>query len=88
MFTVESVSNLVWANKEKTIFTCDVKYKEFDEVHPSGIDGVDPLNHIKEIWDNAKAGVYGEISEPAFYPIPSEDTENAQQPTVVGAQTL
>lgn len=41
MFTIQSVTNLVWANEEKTAFQCDVKYEEFNESHPTGVDGVD-----------------------------------------------
>jgi hypothetical protein len=63
MFTVESVTNLKWANEEHTMFECTVKYAEFDEEHPSGITGTDQYAHIQEIWAKGNAGDYGVIAE-------------------------
>lgn len=63
MFTIEYVKNLAWSNKEKTMFECIVKYVEFDEEHPAGINGTDPYAHIQEIWTKGNAGEYGLIAE-------------------------
>lgn len=63
MFTVEYVKDMQWEDTEHTFFTCVVKYAEFNEEHPSGINGTDSYAHIQEIWAKANAGEYGEISE-------------------------
>lgn len=86
MFTIQYVKDLKWANIEHTIFDCIVKYEEFNEEHPSGIDGVDPYPHIREIWTKALAGEYGVIAEyepPVIIPAPAEE-----QPQTQGVQEL
>ena len=66
MLTVEYVKNLKWMNAEHTFFECIVKYVEFNEEHPSGINATDPYAHIHEIWIKANAGEYGPIAEYVF----------------------
>lgn len=87
MFTVEYVKDMKWCDAEHTMFECVVKYAEFNEEHPSGINGTDPYAHIQEIWTKANAGEYGPIAEyepPVIEPVvPAED-----QPNVNGIQTL
>jgi UDP-3-O-[3-hydroxymyristoyl] glucosamine N-acyltransferase len=88
MFTVESVTNLQWANEEHTSFSCVVKYAQFNEEHPAGINATDSYAHIQEIWTKANAGDYGVIAEyvpPEIPPIP-EPAEN--QPITKGTQTI
>jgi hypothetical protein len=63
MFTIEYVKDLKWDNAEHTHFICVVKYAEFNEEHPSGINGTDPYAHIQEIWTKGNAGEYGVIAE-------------------------
>jgi hypothetical protein len=73
MFTVNYVKDLQWADAEHTIFSCVVKYEEFNEEHPSGISAIDPYAHIQEIWIKGNAGEYGVIAEyvpPEIPPIP------------------
>lgn len=87
MFTVEYVKDMKWCDAEHTMFECVVKYAEFNEEHPSGINGTDPYAHIQEIWIKANAGEYGPIAE--YEPpviesvVPAEDQPNAN-----GVQTL
>ena len=86
MFTVQYVKDLKWENAEHTCFSCIVKYEEFNEEHPSGIDGTDTYAHIREIWTKANAGEYGVIDEyvpPVVIPAPSEE-----QPQTQGTQEL
>ena len=45
------------------MFSCNVKYYEFNEEHPSGINATDNYPHIQEIWAKANAGKYGVIAE-------------------------
>ena len=87
MFTVEYVKDLKWENAELTVFSCVVKYAEFNEEHPSGIAPTDPYEHIQEIWVKGNAGEYGVIAEyvPPPPPIAKPDTE---QPTTDGTETL
>ena len=63
MFTVEYVKDLQWIDAEHTLFSCVVKYAEFNEEHPSGINATDSYAHIQEIWAKGNAGEYGVIAE-------------------------
>jgi hypothetical protein len=77
MFTVEYVKNLEWANAEHTVFTCVVKYAEFNEEHPAGIVPTDPYTHIQEIWTKGNAGDYGVIAE--YVPPPKSIITGTQE---------
>ena len=81
MFTIESVTNLQWQNAEHTNFSADVKYAEFNEVHPAGVNATDPYSHIQELWVKGNAGEYGVIVE---YVAPPE----LEQPQTTGSQDL
>lgn len=83
MFTIEYVKDLAWADAEHTVFSCTVKYAEFDKEHPSGVNATDPYAHIQEIWAKGTAGEYGVIAE---YVPPLAATQ--PQPITQGAQTL
>lgn len=63
MFTIEYVKDLKWEDAEHTFFSCVVKYQEFNEEHPTGVNSVDSYAHIQEIWTKANAGEYGVIAE-------------------------
>jgi hypothetical protein len=90
MFTIENVTNLIWVNPEHTTFNCYVKYAEFNEVHPTGVNATDPYNHIKELWEKGNAGVYGAIAD--YVPPPENvnrlDPETTPQPSTTGSQDL
>jgi hypothetical protein len=88
MLTIQSVKNLQWENEDHSYFSCMVKYDQFAEELPSGINGDDPTFHIREIWEKAKDGVYGKIAEYVYIAPPVPDVAPDQQPTVDGAQTL
>ena len=90
MFTVEYVKDLKWDNAEHTSFSCIVKYAEFNEEMPAGINGTDPYAHVQEIWTKGNAGDYGVIAEyepPEIPPIP-EPAPESEQPATEGTQTL
>ena len=90
MFTIQYVKDLKWDNFEHTSFSCYVKYVEFNEEMPSGINGTDPYAHIQEIWTKGNKGVYGVIAEyvpPEIPPIP-EPAPEEEQPTTEGTQEL
>jgi len=88
MLTVEYVKNLKWENEEHSYFSCIVKYAEFYEELPSGVDGIDPIPHIREIWEKANAGEYGQIAEYVYIEPVNPNSLIEHQPTVNGAQTL
>ena len=88
MFNIEYVKDLKWENEDHSFFSCTVKYAEFAEELPSGVNGTDPLPHIREMWDKANAGHYGPIAEYVYIELPIPDIVPGQQPTVIGAQTL
>lgn len=87
MFTIQYVKDLQWEDVEHTFFSCVIKYAQFEEEHPSGVNGTDNTPHIREVWMKANAGDYGVIAEYIAPPEPVEP-EPAEQPTVQGAQTL
>jgi len=87
MFNIEYVKDLQWCDAEHTLFSCVVKYAEFNEEHPTGVNATDPYAHINEIWTKANAGEYGVIAEyvpPPVY-VPPEPTpellSDPQEPT-------
>lgn len=88
MLTIEYVKDLKWENEQHSYFSCTVKYAQFSEELPSGVDGIDPTLHIREMWENANAGVYGEIAEYVYVAPPIPEIALGQQPTIDGAQTL
>lgn len=88
MFTVKYVKDLQWSDAEHTFFSCVVKYEEFNEEHPSGINATDPNAHIQEIWTKGTAGDYGVIAEyvpPEPDPIP-DPAPVSEQPATEGTQ--
>lgn len=86
MFTIQYVKDLEWDNAEHTSFSCVVKYAEFNEEHPSGINATDHYAHIQEIWAKGNAGEYGVIAE--YVPIPTLDNSPENQPQTTGTQEL
>jgi hypothetical protein len=87
MFTIQYVKDLKWVDAEHTMFFCIVKYEEFNEEHPSGINATDPYAHIKEIWTKGIAGEYGAIAEYTPPPAPVAAPQE-EQPIAQGTQTL
>jgi hypothetical protein len=87
MFTVESVTNLQWQDDEHRNFSCDVKYDEFNESHPTGVNATDSYAHIQELWTKGNAGVYGVIAEYVPPEIPDIVAAN-NQPSTSGSQNL
>jgi hypothetical protein len=88
MFTITYVKDLKWDDAEHTMFSCLVKYEEFNEEHPTGVNATDSYAHIQEIWTKGTAGQYGTIAEyvpPEIPPLP-EPADN--QPVTQGTQTL
>jgi len=87
MFTIESVTNLEWCDAEHTFFSCNVKYAEFNEVHPTGVNAIDSYAHIQELWTKGNAGEYGVIAE-YVPPLPELLVAGNKQPVTTGSQDL
>ena len=79
MFTIQYVKDLQWDNAEHTMFSCIVKYEEFNEEMPAGINATDPYEHIHTIWTKGNAGEYGPIAEFVPEPIPPIVPPSAQK---------
>lgn len=88
MYTIEYVKDLKWENQEHSYFSCTVKYHQFSEEVPSGVNGEDPTLHIREMWTKANAGDYGPVAEYVYVEPPIPEVAPNQQPTIVGSQTL
>jgi hypothetical protein len=90
MFTIEYIKDLKWCDAEHTMFECVVKYEEFNEEHPSGVNPKDNYPHIQEIWVKGNAGEYGVIAEYVPPPEPEIIVANPEegQPQSEGTQTL
>lgn len=95
MFTIQNVTNLAWSNPEHTAFSCDVKYEEFNETHPVGVNAIDSYPHMQTLWQNGIAGNYGVIAEyvtaPSIILTPEEakilkDEMAQMQPTTTGTK--
>lgn len=86
MFTIESVTDLQWCDAEHTFFSCNVKYVEFNEPHPTGVSGDDGYSHIQELWAKGNAGIYGVIAE--YVPSPIAPVATEEQPSTTGSQDL
>lgn len=84
MLNIQYVKDLVWLDVQHTSFNCIVKYVEFNEEHPSTINGVDNYSHIKQIWNDGISGKYGVIKE---YVAPIITAASAQ-PKQYGAEDL
>lgn len=70
MLTIQFVKNLKWESPDHTSFSCVVKYAEFQEELPVGVKSTDMYQHIKDLWNNGIAGVYGTIEEYIEPPTP------------------
>jgi hypothetical protein len=87
MFTIDYVKDLTWNNAEHTSFSCLVKYEEFNEEHPTGVNATDTYAHIKELWTKGNAGEYGTIAEYVPPPIPEIPVvDPSEQPPTTGTQ--
>lgn len=63
MFTIEYAKDLKWCDTEHTLFECIVKYEEFVDEMPCGVNAVDTYSHIQELWAKGNGGEYGPIAE-------------------------
>jgi Tfp pilus assembly protein PilO len=65
-FTIESVTDLKWADNDHTGIACQVKFAEFDNMIPFYATPIDTEEHGRFIFDQAVKGEYGDIADYVF----------------------
>jgi len=71
MLTIEYAKNPIWVNEENTIINLIVKFYEMTDELPFTANPNDYEPYSKELFDNAVAGVYGEV-KPYIPPTPNQ----------------
>lgn len=62
MIIVQKVSNLKFANAQRTSINADVKFEHLDEVVPFTATASDPEEHGRLLYAGAVAGQFGPIA--------------------------
>ena len=57
------VKNMVYANEENSLITCDVKFELLDDFIPFTASPDDSEPHGRDIYNECLNGKYGEVSE-------------------------
>lgn len=83
MLTIQSVTNPIYSNADGTAILCEVKFEEFNEIHPYLATAWDTEPHGIEIYNNLKSGKYGEVG--AYVPPPQGSP--VSQPITTGTKT-
>jgi hypothetical protein len=73
MYTVESITDIVYRTEDKQHINCKVKFAEFNEVHPFTASDTDPEDHGVSIYNDIVSGKYGAIGD--YVPPPPPTTE-------------
>ena len=73
MYTVESITDIVYRTEDKQHINCKVKFAEFNEVHPFTASITDPEDHGVSIYNEIISGKYGAIGD--YVPPPPPTTE-------------
>jgi len=73
MYTVESITDIVYRTEDKQHINCKVKFAEFNEVHPFTASATDPMDHGVSIYNDIISGKYGPIGD--YVPPPPPTTE-------------
>jgi hypothetical protein len=92
MYTVQYVKNPVYANQEKTVINCLVKFTEFDNDHSYTAASYDTVEHGKQIFNDLISGKYGPIGDyvappPSVPPTPTLEQLQAQLATLTAQIT-
>jgi len=83
MLTIETVTNLKWADANHTYFDAQVKFKEFDSVLPYTANANDTEDHGKIIYNSGLAGDFGTI---ASYDAPTIEEQRENYPPLSSRQ--
>lgn len=81
MLTIEYAKNPAYSSEDGQTIDLRVKFYEFAEEIGFGATPFDPMPYGVELYNNAKAGLYGPIAP--YVPSPL-----GEQPTTSGTQTL
>jgi len=73
MYTVESITDIVYRTEDKQHINCKVKFAEFDEIMPFTANATDPEEHGVNIYNDIISGKYGPIGD--YVPPPPPTTE-------------
>lgn len=73
MYTVESITDIVYRTEDRQHINCKVKFAEFNEVHPFTASITDSEDHGVSIYNEIVAGKYGPIGD--YVPPPPPTTE-------------
>lgn len=60
---IEYIKDPIWANKDKTMISCTIKFKEFNEELPFGASADDVVAHGREAFQRLVAGEFGAIAD-------------------------
>lgn len=80
MLTIQYAKNPIYSSEDGQTIDLTVKFEEFAEEIGFGATPFDPMPYGVELYNNAKAGLYGPITP--YVPQPVE------QPSTSGTQTL
>jgi len=73
MYTVESITDIVYRTEDKQHINCKVKFAEFNEIHPFTASITDIEDHGVNIYNDIVSGKYGPIGD--YVPPPPPTTE-------------
>jgi hypothetical protein len=77
---IEYAKNPIWVNPEHTAIDLVVKFKEIAQEIPFTSMAVDTQSHTIELFNNAVAGLYGNIAE--YEPLPEQNLNTIVQITM------
>jgi hypothetical protein len=72
-YTVQSITDIVYRTPDNKVINCNVKFAEFDEVHPFSASASDIEEHGVNIYNDIVSGKYGPIA--AYVPPEPPTTE-------------
>jgi hypothetical protein len=73
MYTIESITNIVYRTEDRQHINCKIKFAEFNEVMPFTANATDPEEHGVSIYNDIVSGKYGAIGN--YVPPPEPTTE-------------
>ena len=73
MYTVESITDIVYRTEDKQHINCKVKFAEFNEIMPFTANANDPEEHGVNIYNDIVSGKYGAIGD--YVPPPAPTTK-------------
>lgn len=72
MLTIENAKNPIFSDKEKSMISLDVKFKEFDAEIPFTASPFDKMPYGVELYERSVSGEFGEIADYVPPPVVEE----------------